>query len=160
MKTWMYRGIASACVCLSSFTDSGSACPPNTWCSPNPNPLACVWNPTYSDCDIGYVQTHTECECVNGSCSFWVATDRAIIRESVDMPEQFGDRPNGACIDIPCGKCFAKDKYACRKDYTCATREGINECSAPDNDCGPFALGSFITERWMMTGEDCCVDAQ
>lgn len=148
-----------------SISRSSDACPVG-WCTPWEPPVECVWNPTYSFCDIN-VNPHYPCECnlghppgIKGSCIPWIRIVSLTNVPTVAFTSDFGSRPGGQCADIPCGTCyqFLEDR-ACEQDFYCENPTGGSSCNAYDTPCMPFARPPIITDLWVSTGQDCCLDS-
>lgn len=70
-----------------------------------------------------------------------------------------GDRPQGLCQQIDCGKCYIYVCRECAVIYLCSNQWGGAACGGSFGDC------SFVEDpppleatEWFRTDDDCCMN--
>lgn len=134
-----------------------ASCPPQ-WCW-GEGDFVCVWNYDESDCNHEFLIAIGPCQCeANSTCTgVWVQqiAHKELVFEDTGLP-----RPEGPCIEIPCGVCYVKEYILCRAVVFCLNENLDSRCNPFSSQfvCLPGIKISFWGDYYVNCHQPCCLD--
>ena len=149
-------GFIGICLLFSANDRIARSCPPIA-CPRNGG--CCMWDielGAYEECFIPPAAPF-ECHMPSQSCPS--LADKCLTLAMGDLVVNWGERPEGACVDIPCGYCVYEENRACCKFLTCVSNQLDGKCRANwqcvYEDAGVIWRAGIWTD-WV----ECCEDVQ